>query len=64
MVYKEVWWSIKRCGGLLKGVGMVYKEVWWSIRRCASKPPVPSSNIGPGAGLLTVGSEVRLIALI
>ena len=30
VVYKEVWWSIRRCGGLQGGV-VVYKEVWWSF---------------------------------
>ena len=33
MVYKEGWWSRRRCGGLEEGV-VVNKEVWWARRRC------------------------------
>ena len=35
MVVREVWWSLRRCGGLV-------------VRDLAYKSPVPGSNLGPG----------------
>ena len=55
MVFKEVWWSARRCSGLRRCGGLA-RRCGGLARRCgglvvrvhASRSPVPGSILGPG----------------